>query len=115
MKRTIAFSLSCIAALAQADSACAADVAAATAHAKAPKAATAVDARTQQRSHFSDPTVVYRKELAGSDLPAYDDFLHRAVAQKRIELVRFVDRDDRRVFLGLTRNGLGIHVQKRDR
>jgi len=42
--------------------------------------------------------------------------MHRAVAQKRLELVRFVDRDDRRVFLGLSRDGyLGIQIQTRDR
>ena len=67
-------------------------------------------------SRFADPTLLSPKGFADQQLPAYDDFLHRAIAQKRIEIVRFVDRDDRRVFLGLTREGyLGIHVQKRDR
>jgi hypothetical protein len=115
MKRTFAFSLLCIAALAQAGGANAGDVATATAYAKAPKAATATGTHAGARSHFRDHTVLFHEELTSSDLRAYDDFLHRAVAQKRIEIVRFVDRDDRRVFLGLTKNGLGIHVQKRDR
>jgi len=71
--------------------------------------ASAADARLADRMRVSPPG------FEAQDLPAYDDFLHRAIAQKRIELVRFVDRDDRRVFLGLTRDGyLGIHVQKRD-
>jgi hypothetical protein len=63
-----------------------------------------------------DPTILSPKGFVDDELPAYDDFLHRAVATKRVELLRFVDRDDRRVFLGLTRDGtLGIHVQQRDR
>jgi hypothetical protein len=65
---------------------------------------------------LTGPTRLSPKGFADDDLPAYDDFLHRAIATKRVELLRFVDRDDRRVFLGLTRDGtLGIHVQQRDR
>src|SRR5262245_58135051 len=62
------------------------------------------------------PTTLLPRGLSGEDFPAYDDFMHRAVAQKRLELVKFVDREDRRVFLGLSRDGyLGIQVQTRDR
>ena len=65
---------------------------------------------------LTGPTMLSPKGFADDDLPAYDDFLHRTIATKRVELLRFVDRDDRRVFLGLTRDGtLGIHVQQRDR
>jgi len=65
---------------------------------------------------LSAPTTLVPRGLSSTDLPAYDDFMHRAVAQKRLELVRFVDRDDRRVFLGLSRDGyLGIQIQTRDR
>jgi hypothetical protein len=65
---------------------------------------------------LTGPTVLSPKGFVDEGLPAYDDFLHRAIATKRVELLRFVDRDDRRVFLGLTRDGtLGIHVQQRDR
>src|SRR5262245_25575619 len=54
---------------------------------------------------LSAPTTLVPRGLSTTDFPAYDDFMHRAVAQKRLELVRFVDRDDRRVFLGLSRDG----------
>ena len=77
--------------------------------------ASAVPLASSAASRFANPTLLSPKGF-DDQLPAYDDFLHRAIAQKRIEIVRFVDRDDRRVFLGLTREGyLGIHVQKRDR
>jgi hypothetical protein len=65
---------------------------------------------------LTTPTTLAPRGLSSSDLPAYDDFMHRAVSQKRLELVRFVDREDRRIFLGLSRDGyLGIQVQTRDR
>ena len=80
----------------------------------APVASTAAAAAAPAAS--LDRTILSPKGFADDTLPAYDDFLHRAVATKRVELLRFVDRDDRRVFLGLTRDGtLGIHVQQRDR
>jgi hypothetical protein len=79
-------------------------------------AARAVPLAPAASARFADPGLLSPPGFEAQDLPAYDDFLHRAIAQKRIEIVRFVDRDDRRVFLGLTRDGyLGIHVQKRDR
>jgi hypothetical protein len=83
----------------------------------APVASTAATAPAPAAPAASlDRTMLSPKGFADDTLPAYDDFLHRAVATKRVELLRFVDRDDRRVFLGLTRDGtLGIHVQQRDR
>lgn len=82
----------------------------------AASAAHAAPLATAANPRLADLARVSPPGFAAQDLPAYDDFLHRAIAQKRIEIVRFVDRDDRRVFLGLTRDGyLGIHVQKRDR
>jgi hypothetical protein len=81
-----------------------------------PASTRAVPIASSPASRFADPTLLSPRGFAAEELPAYDDFLHRAIAQKRIEIVRFVDRDDRRVFLGFTREGyLGIHVQKRDR
>jgi hypothetical protein len=81
----------------------------------APVATTAAP-RKAPGAAMTDPTILSPKGFADENLPAYDDFLQRSIATKRVEIVRFVDRDDRRVFLGLTRDGtLGIHVQKRDR
>jgi hypothetical protein len=79
-------------------------------------ASTALPAAPAQRALLSAPTLLLSRGLSGSDLPVYDSFMQRAFTQKRLELVRFVDHDDRRVFLGLSRDGyLGIQVQTRDR
>jgi hypothetical protein len=87
-----------------------------TARAKAPRAA--APARTSPPpAYLTDPTILTPKGLSSDDLPQNGgDFLQRTLATKRLELVRFVDREDRRVFLGVSRDGyLGIQVQKRDR
>lgn len=82
----------------------------------APVATTAAP-RTRSAVHPVPPpgTILSPKGFAAEEIPAYDDFLHKTIATKRLELLRFVDREDRRVFLGLTRDGFGIHVQQRDR
>jgi hypothetical protein len=85
-----------------------------------PDGAAAAAAATRRSAslelRLSDPALLIPKGFAPEELQIGDDFLHRAVAYRRVELVRFVDSEDRRVFLGLTRDGyLGIHVQRRDR
>jgi hypothetical protein len=89
------------------------DAAAASA---AAAAAAALSRSASLELRLSDPALLSPPGFAADELELSDDFLHRAVAFHRVELVRFVDEDGRRVFLGLTRDGfLGIQVQRRDR
>ncbi len=54
--------------------------------------------------------------LDARNLRPHDDFIEKALAEKRLELLNLVDDDDQQVFLGLTREGfLGVQVQMRDR
>ena len=54
--------------------------------------------------------------LDARNLKPHDDFIEKALAEKRLELLNLVDDDDQQVYLGLTREGfLGIQVQMRDR
>jgi hypothetical protein len=81
-----------------------------------PTTAPSSSATQSQKVQLPVSSFLVPRGISSDDLPAHDDdFMHRAVTQKRVELVRFVDREDRRVFLGLSRNGyLGIQVQTRD-
>ncbi len=54
--------------------------------------------------------------LDARQLKPHDDFIEKALAEKRLELLNLVDDDDQQVFLGVTREGfLGVQVQMRDR
>ena len=117
MKRCAGVSSICAALLALGATCAAADpatdrMAAAAVSGTAPASAAA----PAQKIQFPASSFLVPRGMSSDDLPAHDDdFMHRAVTQKRVELVRFVDRDDRRIFLGLSRNGyLGIQVQTRD-
>jgi hypothetical protein len=116
MKRRLRASLTCAALCTLSAGVAAEETALARATSAAIAAATQRDPSTSPEQRLSESTILSPRGFAADALPADDDFLQRAVANRRVELVRFVDRENRRVFLGLTKDGyLGIHVQKRDR